>query len=126
MHGQVQERTPLPGASAVRHDVALQALSRARQRIRDSADGAGQAAADPIDGRRVSREEERRLLDAALHKMNDGVHMTLRMMYTTRASPSDMRGAQAEFAPEVSPGDRGSPPSPACGLRRDILRLKVC
>jgi integrase len=31
--------------------------------------------AETVRDRRVSREEERRLLDTALHKMNDGVHM---------------------------------------------------
>src|SRR5258707_1542294 len=31
--------------------------------------------AETVRDRRVSREEEKRLLDTALHKMNDGVHM---------------------------------------------------
>src|SRR5258708_13580979 len=31
--------------------------------------------AETVSDRRFSREEEKRLLDAALHKMNDGVHM---------------------------------------------------
>lgn len=31
--------------------------------------------AESVRDRRVSREEEKRLLDTALHKMNDGVHM---------------------------------------------------
>lgn len=31
--------------------------------------------AETIRDRRISREEEKRLLDTALHKMNDGVHM---------------------------------------------------
>ena len=31
--------------------------------------------AETVRDRRVSRDEERRLLDTALHKMNDGVHM---------------------------------------------------
>ncbi len=31
--------------------------------------------AETVRDRRVSRDEEKRLLDTALHKMNDGVHM---------------------------------------------------
>ena len=62
---KLQGRTAVPRAPAVRRDVARQAISHAGERIRDSANGTGQATSDPVDGG-GSR------LGTAVHRRNQG------------------------------------------------------